>query len=813
MGMYINNNFIKKPPYLQKNRSDEKNNFRKPLNSSVQFRGLINPMVIQKYANKFLPSKISNIPAPLERKAAKLLSAKSDNLAEKYFKFKAAFIERVKNNERFRISLGIDDETLKNVKNGGIIAIPEPNLIRKFIGNIFAPLRIFSDLYSSTLNSRFGKWLGDRNSFFAGLIEKNAEKIKNENIIKNYRSYIGLLDSIKIWEAKQRRVAGVPAWDGKSPLLISSEVLESKVLRRWLKSVDPTKGKYQTKHQMLGNRLISGLVYGTFLGNDAYNTTIRYSNDKNEANAQRRSRFAQELAKIGINMYLINLFVGTFEKYVNKSLFHALFMASATTMSAEILGRKLVGRPIFPSDKATLDEMSKKMEEKKGFWVGVGRLISGTKPKTTAPKKSLKQRKLLVLTENELSAPQNQKVDKPKNAFKGLPFKSDKKQVSFGSFYSVANKMKTSTVKQLLELIKEADIKIYNSFIEIIEKDLKKTAPGKDLSAILSSEDMISLGTKKTVHGNLFKSIMSPYFFIKDTGKSIIGKVKKMFNKANTVSSLDEMKAKINKLKSKNPNIENEYEEFLKKTLSERVWKASSADELTKKTKITEEFLESIEKDTEEIEGVKNILLFLDKHLKSKDVTTENMKKMLFDNFMKTDGAAHVEYDGNTFAMMNINLSRLITTLFLVVDAYNLSMQYSNNDKMTAINNGKSRALQEASRITVSAYMLAFVHNLLSKFCNSSLFGAFSTTALTSSLNDTLARKVVGVPLGTKTQEELIEIDKQNAKSKSPLKRTLAYLIGKRQKNQQLQSTTANSQDNNDFSLYITKSFKSMLEN
>ena len=37
-------------------------------------------------------------------------------------------------------------------------------------------------------------------------------------------------------------------------------------------------------------------------------------------------------------------------------------MASATTMTSEILGRKLVGRPIFPSDKETLDEMAKKKE-------------------------------------------------------------------------------------------------------------------------------------------------------------------------------------------------------------------------------------------------------------------------------------------------------------------------------------------------------------------------------------------------------------------------------------------------------------------
>ena len=108
--------------------------------------------------------------------------------------------------------------------------------------------------------------------------------------------------------------------------------------------------------------------------------------------------------------------------------------------------------------------------------------------------------------------------------------------------------------------------------------------------------------------------------------------------------------------------------------------------------------------------------------------------------------------------------------------------------------------------------MLAFFHNLLRKFCNSSLFGAFATTAITSTTNDTLARKAVGVPIGTKTQDELIEIDKQNAKSKSPLRRTLAYLIGKRQKADKSQLKNDTSSLNNDFSLYITKSFKSMLD-
>lgn len=802
---------MKSTTYLRENRLDEKN-YKKlngvPLNNSINFKGLLNSSVAIKFVNNVLPVSVSEIPPVLEKKAVKLLKTKSDNLAELYVGFKDNFIKRIKESENFRNRIGINDEVFEQIKEGKNIFIPEENLIKKFASNIFAPLRIFSDIYSFILKSRFGSWLSTKSVFVADLVKKNSDKIDDDLILRNYRSYTGLIDSIKIWESKQRKIAGLTAWENTEDLAIPTKMLESKVMRRWLKSVDPTKGKYQTKHQMLGNRLISGLIYGTYLGNDAYNITMRYSQSKEESKSQRRSRFAQEIAKIGINMYLINLFIGTFDKYVNKNLFHALFMAGATTMTAEILGRKLIGRPIFPSDKETLDEMSKKMEEKKGFWVSVGRLISGVRPKKVSENKD--SSKIIILSDDKKIIPNHYTYDK-KSSFKGN-LKIDK-NISFGSFYRVPNYMKSKNVSEILELLKKSDLKIYNSFVEIINKSLKKTNNSEDLNKILQTKDFIEIGTKKTFAGNLVKSLASPYFFIKNLSMNIAKGVKKTFNKTSTVLSLSEMKEKLVKLKSENPEIEQEYANFLDNMLKTKLWKKSGLDKDVKETKILEEFLDALKKDTEEIEGVKNILIFLDKHLKSRDLTDENVKKMkdlLFKNFMKTDGASHVEYDGNTFAMMNINLARAITTLFLVVDAYNLSIQYSNNDKSVAVNNGKSRALQEVSRITVSAYMLAFVHNLLSKFCNSSLFGAFATTALTSSVNDTIARKVVGVPIGAKTYEQLVEIDNQNAKSKSPLKRTLAYLIGKRQKNQM--SSNSTTKKDSEFSLAINNNFKIMLD-
>ncbi|CDC18172.1 unknown [Clostridium sp. CAG:306] len=174
---------------------------------------------------------------------------------------------------------------------------------------------------------------------------------------------------------------------------------------------------------------------------------------------------------------------------------------------------------------------------------------------------------------------------------------------------------------------------------------------------------------------------------------------------------------------------------------------------------------------------------------------------------MRADGAKQLEYDGNTFAQANINLSRAITTLFLVTDAYNLTMQYSNDNKKDANKSAKNRAAQEISRISVSAYIMAFVHNLLSKLCNSSLGGAFTLTALTSSINDSLSRKVVGVPLTAKTQEQLEAIDAKNSKSKSPIKKALAYSIGKKGLMPAATAITGSNQASNDEIDYFNNDF------
>ena len=305
-----------------------------------------------------------------------------------------------------------------------------------------------------------------------------------------------------------------------------------------------------------------------------------------------------------------------------------------------------------------------------------------------------------------------------------------------------------------------------------------------------SAYTKVPVGSKDTVWGKWTKSILVPvnfvrnltrrtYLFFRNCYDIVLGKKNTYWD-----DRLKEVMANDNAFKK-------DFENYLAKRMNLEVWNTSPLPEADKKLEIFKEFMSSKYKEKEDIEGAKNILLWLDKQIKRENIKikpdgtldeadVKKVQNILKESVMRADGEKQLEYDGNTLAQTNINLSRAITTLFLVTDAYNLTMQYSNDNKKDANKSAKNRAAQEISRISVSAYIMAFVHNLLSKLCNSSLAGAFTLTALTSSINDSISRQVVGVPLTAKNQEELEEIDRKNQRSKSPIKKALAYSIGKK---------------------------------
>ena len=777
-----------KQPALQ-NKSISSKPLQEGANAQISFKGFNFNAKNLDFVKTSLKPIIKVVPKNLQDKVFESLSRINKQQLNYYTEIKNDYIKYILEHEEFQKQNGISKEILETLKQGQLIYIPKKHVVTKFFTQLISPL--------TAIYNWGEKLILPKNS---SILERRAEK---ERVIKNFRSLEGLLKSHEIWENGYRKKSGHTKFNESSKFLIPDDVLEGKLNRRRNKVVDPNKGKYSSNSLMIGNRLISGIVYSYFLGTDAYNTTMRYSNDHTEAANQRKSRIAQEFSRIGMNMYIQNLLFGTFETAVNRNLLTAMFVSGSTVAFSEILGRKLVGKPIMPSDKDTLDRLEKEMYEKKGILPSIGRLLTTVKKKDNVA--ALNEQNVLHKTFNHTKA--NEKLFKAfaqqkhtnTNQPAYQPLKSTA-EPSFKGYYRVEKMIDKNKLTQIIKILEQADEQTAATLKNAILKSSRKSDFLKSNNASLMSDfndliqnndlTQIPVGTKETIWGKWTKSILVPVNFIKNLSRSTYYFVKNIINivlgKKN--NSLETEFAIV--MKENTP-----YTQDFKKYLNERknleVWRTSPLSNDEKNIKIYKEFKASRKKETEDIEGAKNILLWLDKQIQKehikiqpdgtlKETDVKKLQSILKDSVMRADGEKQLEYDGNTLAQTNINLSRAITTLFLVTDAYNLTMQYSNDNKKDASKSAKNRAAQEISRISVSAYIMAFVHNLLSKLCNSSLAGAFTLTALTSSINDSISRQVVGVPLSAKTQEELEEIDRKNAKSKSPIKKALAYSIGKK---------------------------------
>lgn len=797
-----------KPDILQNNSIQ--NSINEPLqgsvNSHISFKGFDIYML-----KKALKPVIKPVPEKLTQKVFNSLKDISSSQYEYYQKIRRSYVDFIKIDASetkdaqelikrkaataFRKKHGITDEIAKNIAEDRLFYLPKKTLLANFFTQVAAP---FKAMYKGA-----SKLVMPKNS------EKAKQAALEEKILKDFSSLEGLLKSHEIWENGYRKMSGNPKWGKNSDFLIPDDVLYSKIQRRRNKVVDPNKGKYSSTSLMLGNRFISGVVYSYFLGTDAYNTTMRYSDDSHEASNQRKSRVAQEFSRIGLNMYIQNLLFGTFETAVNRSLPTAMFVSGSTVAFSEILGRKLVGKPIMPSDKDTLDRLEKEMSEKKGVLPAIGRLLTNVKKKENAktsdeksdkaPKTTYEKTKPNEKVFNSFSAKEKIAADQPlklHNSAVNTP--------SFKGYYSVEKLFDKNKLSTIIKAVEQADSKTAKALKEAVMKSVNKSNffEKMNIKKPETFEELINMsnlkevpvGTKKTVWGLWTSSILVPVKFVKNLVVSIGKGSKKLFNailgrKDNDAAVQLEKLAKS--LDLADVTKYEKFKDFYKKRLQLEAWAKSTLSSEEKELRIYKEFCSIAGKDKEDIEGAKNILLWLDKHIQKENIkinedgtldakVAERVKNLLIESVTKADGSKHVEYDGNTFSQININLARAITTLFLVTDAYNLTMQYSGDNKKDANKSAKNRAAQEISRIGVSAYILAFVHNLLSKLCNSSLAGAFTLTALTSSINDSVSRKVVGVPLRAKDQKQLQEIDKENAKSKSPIKKALAYSIGKK---------------------------------
>ena len=483
--------------------------------------------------------------------------------------------------------------------------------------------------------------------------------------------------------------------NGKTEAEISSAMFQ-----RSVKMFDPGTGNYDTKHERSLNRLVSGLPPALFLANDAYNLSRMMDDDGKAATEEQKVRFKQEMARIGFNAYITLVTLGALNKYINNSKMGIMLMTGLTTLTTEAFSRVINGKHIT---RLTPEEARRENE------------------KNQAPEAQIKP-------DLSFKASEKPKEDKEKQQKPLLTFNSAMKAVGliiaggyaakglrkisavdnawknfsgyFKNLYKDATQIKDYRIPQekLNEITKVLD---ENGFTKLAEKyrNVAKTAVNPD--------GTISLGVKDKKTKPLVDFFLAPFRFIWKYGslpyKFVDDAVQSFGKKAPKAA-----RKKVEDISALAKSIEN------------------IGREATKKNYTPEQFQSYVK----------------DNILKAFNVDTmSNVSNSELSNLAKTAALA-------------------ATIWFLMTDNYNMVMLKSNgNDVEGAKTKFTERFVQEGSRLFYQTLLIDLFNSTFKSQYNKSLFGMSWITLTNTTMGEWLTRKSVGVPVGTHTRDQLIELE------------------------------------------------------
>lgn len=726
----------------------QQNPLNKSVSTQVNFKGFFNV-------------KHFEISPQIYKKAIEILNLDSENTAKQFQKAVKNFTQEVIANPKFSKKLHYTQEEVAKLTEGTLLSLPQKSLPHRLANAIVEPIqKIGKKLFSS-------------------------QEVKKQNkIISDYAEANGLLQSVQKWENKYRQRYGVEAFKEGEKFLIPDELLQGNLRRRGFEGVDISKGHYNAKSLSVGNRIVTGIIGAFMYGTDAYNTTMRLSDSKSESSKEGKIKFAQQIIRISLSAYFTSIALGVFQNKTNRSIKNALGVSLSMALLSEILGRKLVGKPILPTNKAKMQEKEKKNETSKNPFLKIEKKIKSKKT-------------------NE---PQTPKISDPK-PISTVP-SGNLPSLSFGKSSAASNltfgkklpKMfSAQEVSKLLDFIEVIDPKKAEYIEDIIKKGLKNAKEldlTKPLREILSSQKEIPIGSFEPTSSKAKDAFLLPVKSVKNLIK---------FIKTKTAS--DTIAANTKRLKDS--GLWETYEQELKKIKASDIWQMPSKK--TEEQKINALMKQVLhiygEAQSKEIGGVQNTLLWVEKELlqNKKEFSSNNVEEII-DNILKNkeepkykefvDGFKDkfakkflapcardkADYDTSLYSTANLFLARLITTAFLVGDTYNLTMLHSNDNKEKAKQNGAEYAAQEISRTFFTTYLVGITNTLFKAFHNASLFGALTLTALTNSTVQFLSRFSVGKPVSPKSHDELIKMEEDPARKNNPVLKVIAKAFGKNTK-------------------------------
>lgn len=485
----------------------------------------------------------------------------------------------------------------------------------------------------------------------------------------------------------------------------SESEISSTVFQRSVKMFDPKTGNYDTKHERSLNRLVSGLPPAIFLANDAYNLSRMMDDNGKEATHEQQVRFKQEMARIGFNAYITLVTLGALQKYINNSKMGIMLMTALTTLTTEAFSRVINGKHIT---RLTPEQARKE------------------NTKNHTPEASIKP-------ETSFKAAEKPKDDKQQKPL--LSFKS----VLKGALVIVAGGYAVKGLRKIPQLDNT-----WKSFAKQFTNAYKDLTQIKDYKISSDKFDKIT----KILEDNGFESLADKYRKVAQTAE----------NGDKTIS----LGAKDKKIK---PLVDFVIAPF------KFIWKYGTlpykfVDDAV--SSIGKKAAKSTSKKVEDISALSKSIDNIGKqaeNLAKKKITPKQFQDYVKDNILKAFNIDSMSNVSNSELSNLAKTAALAATIwFLMTDNYNMVMLKSNgNDVEGAKTKFTERFVQEGSRLFYQTLLIDLFNSTFRSQYNKSLFGMSWITLSNTTLGEWLTRKSVGVPVGTHTRDQLIELEnKQN---------------------------------------------------
>lgn len=527
----------------------------------------------------------------------------------------------------------------------------------------------------------------------------------------------------------------------------------------------PGKANYSSVAERTLTRIVTGMGTAFFLANDAYNLSKVLDDDKKLASKEKKRRFNQETARIGITAAFTFASMKTFAKQINKSGTTAALVTAGSVAVSEVLGRLIAGSPILPVG----EKAAKKYAIKQGKSQQEQHPVKENNDKNTAFRAIASKRHF-----------NNKETVKTFGAFKGF-----ENTEQFGQEFKEPPKKGKLTTKNILKVLgglvvlgfgieKGSKIEPVKKFLGGIN-DKYKNIIKEDFTIERKEFDRIT----KKLEANDFNKMAQKYKEIvsEQKGETLtLGKVnhkiaEPLINKVLIFPVKFVYDVAMLPYKKIVKPIAVGIDKSLNKAKYEK-----KANDLTKGAK---------DKAKKEVDMLRDSIMFLKKAEKNEGEGKKSFKAQVSTSILSSlDNSTKSSYNTAQAAVVAATAARAASSGFLISDNYNMVMINSNGqDKELAGQKAKERTVQRASRIVYGTFFQSLFNGLLAPLYNKSLLGAQTVNIMNTAFVETFTRKSVGLPLGESNREEIMKIEKNNLEdqgAKGKYFRFMANLTGKK---------------------------------